>query len=200
MKAIDIKNIFNKLIAWIGAILFFVGMVIFSGIYSFFIVFFAFWVPFRPRYRMIMLWSHFMMFWSRWTCGVRCQVIGKEHIPKDRAVILLSNHESAWETFALLALFPAQSPVLKKSLLNIPIFGIAIRMLKPIALNRDEPDRALVALVEQGRDRLDRGYWVTLFPQGTRVAPGTEGKFSLGGGSTCCPNRLSHPSRCSQCG
>ena len=79
------------------------------------------------------------------------------------------------------SLVAPQAPLIKRELLRIPIWGWAFAMLKPIAIDRSNPRTALRQLIEQGRDRLARGMYVTLFPEGTRLAPGEAGRFHRGG-------------------
>ncbi|RFQ16335.1 1-acyl-sn-glycerol-3-phosphate acyltransferase, partial [Pseudomonas sp. ATCC 13867] len=54
-------------------------------------------------------------------------------------------------------------------------------LLKPIAINRDQPKLALKQMAKQGDERLKQGAWVLIFPEGTRVPTGQIGKFSRGG-------------------
>ena len=140
-------------------------------------------LPYRYRYRMIaVLWSRIVIFLARWILGIRYRVRGLENVPAQPCVIL-AKHQSAWETFFLSAHFKPLSQVLKRELLNIPVFGWTLRMIKPVAINREQPKQALKQVAEQGAARLKKGNWLLIFPEGTRVPPGQIGKFSRGGAS-----------------
>lgn len=138
--------------------------------------------PLSPlnRYRVISGWAHIMLFLARVICGVRYCVLGTENIPK-KPTIVLSKHQSAWETLAFQKIFPPQVWVLKKELLHIPFFGWGLAMTSPIAINRSLGRAALKQIVRQGRDRLQKGLWIIIFPEGTRVDPGKKGKYGIGG-------------------
>lgn len=138
--------------------------------------------PFPPlvRYRVISLWSRIAL-WLLWVlCGLRYEVRGREHIPNTPSVILCK-HQSAWETLALQEVFPPQVWVMKRSMLWVPFFGWGLAMLSPIAIDRSGGRAALKQVTEQGRDRLLKGLWVVVFPEGTRVAPGETGRYGIGG-------------------
>lgn len=137
-------------------------------------------LPPLARYRIIGLWSRLMLGAARIVCGIRYRVLGAEHIPRT-ASIVLSKHQSAWETIAFQTIFPPQVWVIKRELLWVPFFGWGLAMLQPIAIDRSSGTRALTQMLEQGRDRLMRGFWIVIFPEGTRVAPGTRGKYHNGG-------------------
>jgi 1-acyl-sn-glycerol-3-phosphate acyltransferase len=138
--------------------------------------------PFPPhtRYRIITGYNRTMVALARWVLGIRYRVIGREHLPRGPAVIL-AKHQSAWETIAFLVLFPPVAAVIKKELLAVPFFGWAFRMLDPIAIDRSAGREALKQIVEQGRAKLAQGFWVLVFPEGTRVAPGERGRYGIGG-------------------
>ncbi len=138
--------------------------------------------PLSPhnRYRVTSSWTFTMLFLLRTICGIRYQVIGAENIPKTPSVIL-SKHQSAWETLALQQIFPPQVWVLKKELLRIPFFGWGLAMTSPIAIDRSSGKAALEQIVEQGRNRLAKGFWIVIFPEGTRIPPGERGKYKIGG-------------------
>ncbi len=138
--------------------------------------------PFKPvtRYRIISLWARLTIFLARIICGLDYRVIGAENIP-DRPTVVLSKHQSAWETIAFQCIFPPQVWVLKRELLRVPFFGWGLAMTSPIAIDRGAGKEALKQLVEQGRDRLARGFWVVVFPEGTRMKPGSRGKYAIGG-------------------
>jgi len=138
--------------------------------------------PLSPlnRYRVISGWSHIMLFLARFICGIRYCVLGTENIPK-KPTIVLSKHQSAWETLAFQKIFPPQVWVLKKELLHIPFFGWGLAMTSPIAINRSQGKAALKQIIRQGRDRLQKGLWVIIFPEGTRIDPGKKGRYGIGG-------------------
>ena len=138
--------------------------------------------PLSPlnRYRVISGWSHIMLFLARFICGVRYCVLGTENIPK-KPTIVLSKHQSAWETLAFQKIFPPQVWVLKKELLHIPFFGWGLAMTSPIAINRSRGKAALKQIIRQGRDRLQKGLWIIIFPEGTRIDPGKKGRYGIGG-------------------
>lgn len=138
--------------------------------------------PFHPltRYRVISQWARLMMFLVEKLCGVKYRVIGAENIP-DRPCVVLSNHQSAWETIAFQVILPPQVWVLKKELLRIPFFGWGLAMTSPIAIDREEGRTALKQMIEQGKDRLKTGFFVIVFPEGTRTPPGETAPFRIGG-------------------
>lgn len=136
---------------------------------------------FELRYKIADVWINWLMFMLKLCCGLSCEVEGMENIPKDSAAIILSKHQSAWETIALRQFISPQTAVLKESLLHIPFGGWALATLKPIAINRSAQKEALKMLVEQGMARLQEGLFVLIFPEGTRVAPGDVKKFNAGG-------------------
>jgi 1-acyl-sn-glycerol-3-phosphate acyltransferase len=106
--------------------------------------------------------------------------LGTDNIPKKPSIVL-SNHQSAWETLAFQQIFPPQVWVLKKELLHIPFFGWGLAMTSPIAINRSLGRTALKQIVRQGKDRLKKGLWIVIFPEGTRIDPGKKGKYGIGG-------------------
>lgn len=135
---------------------------------------------FQTRFRILTQWTNFNLWWLRVSVGIRYRVIGRENIPKQTAIIL-SKHQSTWETMALQQIFPPQTWVLKRSLLPIPLFGWGLALLKPVAIDRKAGKKALKQVVEQGSARLDEGIWLVIFPEGTRTAPGEQKPYHIGG-------------------
>lgn len=138
--------------------------------------------PLHPiiRYRLISGWALSMMWLLRVVCGIRMEVKGAENIPKEPS-ILLCKHQSAWETIALQKVFPPQVWVLKRELLWIPFFGWGLAMTSPIAINRSDGKGAIKQLLKQGKERLETGFCVVIFPEGTRIPYGKRGKYKIGG-------------------
>nr|WP_314492693.1 lysophospholipid acyltransferase family protein [uncultured Pseudomonas sp.] len=138
-------------------------------------------LPFRQRYRFInVYWCRFAVLLARVVLGIRYKITGAEHVP-DTPCVILSNHQSTWETFFLSAYFSPLSQVLKRELLYVPFFGWAMAMLRPIAIDRDNPKEALRQVAKKGDELLKQRIWVLIFPEGTRVPFGEVGKFSRGG-------------------
>ncbi len=137
-------------------------------------------LPALTRYRIMRLWGVFMVWLARWVLGIRYRVSGLEHLPKGPCVVL-SKHQSAWETIALQLFMPPLSFVLKKELLKIPFFGWGLAMASPIAIDRAAGREALKTLEVQGMRRLAQGFWVVVFPEGSRMPPGQKGKYNVGG-------------------
>ncbi len=137
-------------------------------------------LPRRLRYILITGWARSMLWWLRVSCGLSYRVIGRENIPQQPS-ILLCKHQSAWETLALQQIFPPQVWVLKRELLWIPFFGWGLALASPIAINRAAGREALKQLVSKGKERLQQGFFVVIFPEGTRIAPGSRGKYHIGG-------------------
>ena len=137
-------------------------------------------LPFPARYRIIRQWARFQVFMLKVLCGLDYRVEGQEHLPENAAIIM-AKHQSAWETIVFQEIFPQQTWVLKRELMWIPLFGWALALLRPIAIDRNAGRRAIEQVIEQGRDRLKSGIWVVVFPEGTRVAPGSTREFQIGG-------------------
>lgn len=137
-------------------------------------------LPLKLRFSLIAVWRAGFMALCEYVLGLRYRVIGTENIPETPSVIL-SKHQSAWETVALQEVFPPLVFVLKKSLLMIPFMGWAFAAVKMISIDRAAGTDALRQVIDQGSDRLKAGYWVVIFPEGTRIAPGAKRRFKPGG-------------------
>ena len=137
-------------------------------------------LPFPVRYRIIRQWARWQVVLLKTLCRLDYRVEGREHLPAGAAIIF-SKHQSAWETIVYQEIFPPQTWVLKRELMWIPFFGWALALLHPIAIDRGSGRKAIEQVVAQGRDRLRSGIWVVVFPEGTRVAPGTRRRYGIGG-------------------
>ncbi len=138
-------------------------------------------LPYRQRYWMIIRWNVFITYVAKYVCGIHWTIKGFENLP-DTPVILLSKHQSAWETiFYCWAMPRPMIFVFKKSLLLIPFFGWGLAMLRMIAIDRSKGREAMAQVIATGRRRLDDGQWVIMFPEGTRTMVGSQGKYKPGG-------------------
>ena len=140
----------------------------------------TFVLPRMARYQIIAGWSRSVIFLSKTILGIDWRIEGREHLPTIPSVIL-SKHQSAWETMAFQMIFPPQVHVLKRELLWIPFFGWGLALMSPIAIDRGRGAAALRSIARRGRERLRQGFWVVVFPEGTRVAPGERREYQIGG-------------------
>jgi len=136
--------------------------------------------PEHWRYSLLVNWNRLNIWSLKVICGLSYRVEGLDNLPTGSAVALVK-HQSAWETIALAFILPPQVWVLKKELLRIPFFGWGIAVLNPIAIDRGAGASALDQVVEQGRERLKKGLWVVIYPEGTRSKPGKKRRYKRGG-------------------
>ena len=129
------------------------------------------------RLRFFSFWPRFANWFLYVTCKIRLVVEGEENIPTEPCVIV-SNHQGQWETFSMQYLFHPLCTLLKRELLYIPLWGWAMKLLNPIAINRSKPKEAIVQTLDEGSKRLKSGLYVLLFPEGTRVAAGRVGNYA----------------------
>ncbi len=134
------------------------------------------------------LWCRASLLWLRVCCGVRHRVIGLENLPPGTAVVM-SNHQSAWETIAYRTIFPARlSWVVKRELLRVPFYGMALKALEEISVGGQSPREAMREVEEHGGKHIRAGRWVVIFPEGMRVRHGELGRFLQGGARLSCAN------------
>lgn len=165
---------------FLRSLLFYIGQII-STILIAPIGVIAFPLDFKKRYYLITRWAVFNLWWLKICCNVTYEILGKENIPK-KPCIVMCKHQSAFETLALQRIFIPQVWILKKELLQIPIYGWGLASMQPIAINRDSSIKSFKQIADQGCERLEKGYWVIIFPEGTRVAPNKKKKYLPGGG------------------
>jgi len=161
------------------SLIFFIGMTISTVIWGPLVVL-SFPLTFTRRYRISQQWSRFNIWWLKKTCRLDYRLEGLENLPT-RPVVVLAKHQSTWETLFLHQFLPPLSWVVKRELLWIPFFGWALALIRPIAINRATTAAAMKQVLKQGKDRLENGQWVLIFPEGTRMTPGTRGHYHGGG-------------------
>jgi 1-acyl-sn-glycerol-3-phosphate acyltransferase len=136
-------------------------------------------LPLHVRYRVTTGWPRIVLWAARVICGIRWQVKGWENLPNGPAV-LLSKHQSTWETFFYISYMPKELCfVFKRELLWVPFFGWGIGLLKMIHIDRSQGRDAFESVVQQGQRKLDEGRWIIMFPEGTRIPRGRRGGSRL---------------------
>ena len=170
----------SKPVLFIRSLLFWFGFIINVVVFGLLIVFF-FFTPSSFRLKIARLWSHANNFLLKIFCGIDFKVEGKENLRKVETAIILSKHQSTWETLALHSFTPFVRWVFKRELMRIPIFGWALALTDPIAINRGAGRVAIKQLIDEGTKKLNDGKWMVLFPEGTRTQPGKTHKYKIGG-------------------
>lgn len=170
------------MIQWIRSALFFLSMIVISIIFIPFMIIFSYCVSERAYYPIVKKWSGLALFLLRVITGVKYRIHGLEKIQllKDRPAIIISNHQSTFETFLYTVIFPVYCFVLKKELLRIPLFGQGLARLHPIAIDRSEGREALKMMIANTKARLEDNIPVIIFPEGTRVLPNESVPFKNG--------------------
>ncbi|HEY3487254.1 MAG TPA: lysophospholipid acyltransferase family protein [Gammaproteobacteria bacterium] len=144
------------------------------------IIVLCFWTPLSFRYKLKTLWIRINDFGMRFFCRLSYEVEGTHNIP-EKPVIIFCKHQSTYETIVLADIFKPVAWVLKRELLWIPIFGWALALVAPTAIDRRAGGRAVDQVVKQGSRSLHEGRWVVIFPEGTRKAPGSPLNYRIGG-------------------
>ena len=176
----------NKLICGLRSALFVLWMAVTVVPWGLAVVLVSIFVRGDPIYWMCVGWLRTAMWGARAICGVRARVHGIDHLPtaanKTASVILLSKHQSTWETFAYPCLMPHPlAYVFKRELLYIPFFGWAMARMDMVHIDRSKRTEAWNRVAEQGAKLMARGHWIIIFPEGTRTVRGRQGTYKLGG-------------------
>lgn len=134
----------------------------------------------HARHRLLSGFAPGILWLLKVICGIRMEVRGLENIP-EQACVVLSKHQSAWETLSLQLVLPPHAWVAKRELLWIPFFGWLLALSSPIALDRSKGKAAMKELLKKGKEKLEQGFSIVLFPEGTRMPYGERGKYKIGG-------------------
>lgn len=170
----------NIVILTLRTLLFYLGYLVFVATFSLLSCTFGLLLPLRPRQTLATSGNYLILHWLHLCCGVRLIVTGQENLPA-RPFVVLSNHQSPWETYYLQRTLRPVSTILKKELLKIPVFGWGLASVKPIAIDRHHPRQAIKDVMEQGQQRLAMGSNVIVYPEGTRLNHGHYGQYARSG-------------------
>ncbi|NNL99399.1 MAG: 1-acyl-sn-glycerol-3-phosphate acyltransferase [Gammaproteobacteria bacterium] len=134
----------------------------------------------KVRWAVVQVWVGFILWWLKVTCNLTHEVQGLENIPSEPGIIY-AKHQSTWETIGLQTVFPMHVWVAKHELLWVPFFGWGLALMNSIHIKRGTGKAAVRQLVTQGTERLKDGFWIVIFPEGTRSAAGAKGNYRIGG-------------------
>ena len=168
----------------IKSCLFFFIMLVFTPAYAAMCILTFPLISAEKRYELTKGWNITITYLAKNICGIEYEILGMENLQAmiDKPVILLSKHQSAWETIAFIALIPKQLCfVFKRELLWIPFFGWALALLRMIHINRSNKAAASQSIAGQGKKYLGQGLWIIIFPEGTRTKVGAHTLYRKGG-------------------
>ena len=172
------------MLIYIRSLLFYLYLVSVTSIAAFICILITPITSVAQRYSIVRFWSYLNLQMLELICKIQYQVLGMEHIQEcgSQPMILLSKHQSAWETIVYPYIFPKTLCfVSKRELLWLPFFGWALASLKMITINRGDREVARAAVAVQGRERLAQGQWIAIFPEGTRTPVGSYRPYRKGG-------------------
>ena len=172
------------MLIYIRSLLFYLYLVSVTSIAAFICILITPITSVAQRYSIVRFWSYLNLLMLDLICKIQYQVLGMEHIQEcgSQPMILLSKHQSAWETIVYPYIFPKTLCfVSKRELLWLPFFGWALASLKMITINRGDREVARAAVAVQGRERLAQGQWIAIFPEGTRTPVGSYRPYRKGG-------------------
>jgi 1-acyl-sn-glycerol-3-phosphate acyltransferase len=134
-------------------------------------------------YKIARFWLWLAISGAKHILGIRYVIQGEANLPTDnQPAVLLVKHQSTYETFLMPVIMPRDlAYVFKKELLWVPFFGWAIGRLDMIHIDRSLRKQAFHKVAQHGRELLQRGIWVIMFPEGTRIARGEAGQYKSGG-------------------
>ncbi len=168
------------MIQWFRSLLFltfgFLSVVIYAVV-----VMLMFWAPKSWLHALVVNYCNLALWAGDFFCGMKVVVEGQENIPDEPSVIMIK-HTTTLETYGHVPFFPTTAWVVKRELVWAPIFGWAIGLvLEPIAIKRSARSNAVKQVIRQGKKKLAKGIWVTIFPEGTRMPPGETRKYGVSG-------------------
>ncbi|MCP4992170.1 MAG: 1-acyl-sn-glycerol-3-phosphate acyltransferase [Gammaproteobacteria bacterium] len=166
----------------IRSAIYFVAMILTIILFGLPMSIFGWFMPFSWRSHTANAWGMTNLWLMDKICGLKYQVEGIENLPTAGGAIIMAKHQSTWETISLRGLLPCnQAWVLKRELMWLPIFGWAAALVEPIAIDRKAGRKAVVQLIRQSMERLEKERLLIIFPEGTRTAPGEKRRYGIGG-------------------
>lgn len=144
-----------------------------------FILAWTFLLPYEFLLIFVRIWLRTVTWLERHVAGIAYKVIGLENVPPGTCIIA-AKHQSEWETFKLHMLFPDPAIVLKKELLEIPLWGRYLARSGMIPIDRKSGVKALAAMMKAAHKAAEQGRKIIIFPQGTRIPPGAKAPYKSG--------------------
>ncbi len=167
------------MIGYLRALLFYIFGFSMAALFATGVLLF-FWAP-NFAWRIVDAYGRLMLWAGDFFCGMKVVVQGQENLPDSPSVVMIK-HTTTLETYGHVTMFPRSCWVIKREITFMPIFGWIIGLvLQPIAIRRSSRGAAVKQVIQQGKERLASGLWVSIFPEGTRVPPGETRRYGISG-------------------
>lgn len=168
------NNIFSAVLSSIGSFVFTIILPIWTAICSALIIITSF-VSNDIPHKILNMWGIGGLIILKY---LTCLKVDIQNIPKNLSgEIIVSEHQSAFEILALVGCIPKSTFVLKKSMMNIPIVGYALKRLRMIPVSRSKFNANWMDIAKKN---LEDGYNIIIFPEGTRIEFGAEVQYRSG--------------------
>ena len=113
--------------------------------------------------------------------STKIYIKGNENIISDKKFFIASSHQSMFETFYLQTIFNSPIFILKKELLQIPIFGWYLKKIGSISIKRNKISKDNLSFFDDVSKIVSTSNRpIVIFPQGTRVLPTERPEFKKG--------------------
>jgi 1-acyl-sn-glycerol-3-phosphate acyltransferase len=136
-------------------------------------------LPYSYLHGVLRRYASSTLWFLRVVCGIDVEWRGRDKLP-DGAYLVACKHQSSWETYALFMLLPDPTYVLKRELMQLPLFGWLATKARMIPVDRGSHAKALAGMAAAARDEIARGRQIVIFPEGTRRPPGAEPRYLPG--------------------
>ena len=132
-------------------------------------------MPLKKRTYVCYIFAKIYEIWLFLSCNIRVYYKYEAPLPQQENYVIMANHQSSWEAYAVTVLRRPSVTVLKEELIRIPFFGQALLTIKPIIVQRRNLVQSMKRIYTQGIERLNEGFNFVIFPQGTRYGPNNMG-------------------------
>ncbi len=137
--------------------------------------------PFDKRGEFVHYIGRFWSLLNVYLSGTRLSMTGREKIPKGQSYVIMSNHQSLFDVWALMGKMPLQLRwMIKSEIKKIPVFGFALERMGHIYVDRNTRKGAVRSL-KAAAQRIRSGASVVVFPEGSRSEDGRLQPFQRGG-------------------
>ena len=127
--------------------------------------------------RLSKLWCKYTLFFLKTFCALSFKINGPE---LNSTQLVVSRHQSAWETIFFAAYVDKPIFILKKELLRIPLFGWCLYLLKNISIDRSDGVKSLKKIMRACDSHILDRRTLIIFPEGTRAPYGEKVKIKKG--------------------